>query len=187
MMTLGSDSGPKESLMEINILPVSISYEYDPNDYLKVKEFLLRQRDPMFKKSQHDDLFSMETGILQFKGRVHFTINSPLNAKLKDCEETDRNSVVKAAREIIDNELHRGYKLYPINYIAYDLLNNTSEYSEHYNVEILAHVNKYFEEQEARIDVEDITPVERNFIREMFLKMYANPLINKIEACASHI
>ena len=74
MLSLGGPADSKTNLMELNIMPVSISYEYDPNDYLKVREFLLRRRNPDFKKSQRDDLFSMETGILRHKGRVHFHI-----------------------------------------------------------------------------------------------------------------
>lgn len=182
MLTLGCEKDTRESLMQLNILPVSISYEYDPNDYLKVKEFLLRRRDPDFKKSQHDDLFSMETGILKFKGHVHFTINTPVNNVLGKCEATDRNTVIHTVREAIDNEIHRGYRIFPINYIAYDKLNDTDRFASFYNAEQENEVSEYFERQEARIDVSDITAEERSYIREMFLTMYANPLINKMEA-----
>lgn len=181
MLTLGADCDAKEALMELNILPVSISYEYDPNDYLKVKEFLLRRRDPEFKKSQHDDLFSMETGILQFKGHVNFTINKPINEDLVKCQEVDRNSVVHAAREIIDSEIHAGYEIFPINYIACDELENKTAFADRYTPEQVAEVNKYFEQQASRIDLDDITEEEKRFIREMFLTMYANPLINKLQ------
>lgn len=182
MLTLGSPDNAKDSLMELNILPVSISYEYDPNDYLKVKEFLLKKRDPEFKKSQHDDLFSMETGILQFKGHVHFTVNSPINRRLANCEDTDRNSVVRFAREIIDNEIHRGYEIYPINYVAFDELEGTNRFEEYYDQNQKREIKEYFSRQEALVDVDNITAEEHEFIHEMFLKMYANPLINKLEA-----
>lgn len=182
MLTLGGSKNPCESLCELNILPVSISYEYDPNDYLKVKEFVLRHRDPEFKKSQHDDLFSMETGILQFKGHVHFTINNYINPVLEEHTDKDRNEIVSIARQAIDREIHSGYKIYPINYIAYDLLNDTKEFTEHYNSEQEKEVEEYFQKQASRIDIDDITEEERHFMRRMFLTMYANPLINKIEA-----
>lgn len=182
MLTLGGPRNARESLMEINIVPVSISYEFDPNDYLKAKEFLMKRRDPDFKKSQHDDLFSMETGILQFKGHVHFTIDRPIKNKLAEIPESDRNTVVHVAREIIDKEIHSGYMIYPINYIAYDQLYKTDSFREHYNESQLSEVNEYFATQEARVDAEGITPDEKEFIHEMFLKMYANPLINKLEA-----
>ena len=186
MLTLGGDKDARRSLMELNILPVSISYEYDPNDYLKVKEFLLRRRDPDFKKSQHDDLFSMETGILQFKGHVHFTMNRPINDCLARCNETQRNEVVRVARECIDREIHRGYEIYPINYIAYDRLEGTSRFKNCYDATREREVNDYLERQQARLDFPDITPEERDFIHEMFLRMYANPLINKLEAEAAN-
>lgn len=182
MFTLAGDQNPKKSLMEINIVPVSISYEYDPNDYLKAKEFLLKRRDPEFKKSTHDDLFSMETGILQFKGHVHFAINEPINRYIESCKTECRNEVVREVREIIDREIHKSYEIYPINYIAYDRLENTDRFSNHYNAEQVAEVDNYFARQEARVDVDDITPEEREFIHTMFLTMYANPLINKLEA-----
>ena len=74
MLALEGGGSTIDNLKSINIVPVSISYEYDPNDYLKATEFLLRRLDPDFKKSQHDDLLSMETGLLQPKGHVHFEL-----------------------------------------------------------------------------------------------------------------
>ena len=185
MLTLSGDRDARKALMELNILPVSISYEYDPNDYLKVKEFLMKRRDPEFKKSQHDDLFSMETGILQFKGEVHFTVNSPINDRIAAIPETDRNSIVRAVREIIDNEIHSGYEIYPINYIAYDMLEGTNRFADRYTTQQIEVTRDYFRSQTDRIDAENITDEERDFMHLMFLKMYANPLINKIEACES--
>ena len=82
MLALGGGRNLIQSLKEINLMPVSISYEFDPNDYLKAKEFLLKSKDPNFKKSQRDDLFSMETGLLQYKGRVHFTFTKCINCLL---------------------------------------------------------------------------------------------------------
>lgn len=182
MLTLGCDSNSLEALKELNILPVSISYEYDPNDYLKVREFLLRRRDPDFKKSQHDDLFSMETGILSYKGKVHFTINPPINNQLDNCDSTSRNDVVRSARTLIDNEIHGGYKIYPINYVAFDLLNGVSKFSNHYDSETVIEVNEYFKKQSELIGIENLSDEEERFVHEMFLTMYANPLINKLDS-----
>lgn len=181
MLTLGGGNDAKEAIMELNIVPVSISYEYDPNDYLKAREFLMRRRDPDFKKSQHDDLFSMETGILQFKGKVHFTLNAPINKQLGLCTETNRNDVVRVVREIIDREIHSGYQLYPINYIAYDELNGTNQFGDRYNSDEQAEVDAYFAKQEQRVEVENMNDEEKAFVHRLFLKMYANPLINKLE------
>ena len=181
MLTLGGPQDARKSLMELNILPVTISYEYDPNDYLKVKEFLFKRRNPEFKKSQHDDLFSMETGILQFKGHVHFSLNAPINPKVEAVEESDRNSVVKRVSQIIDNSIHSGYKIYPINYIAYELLEGNECFKDKYTADEKTEVNEYIEHQLSRVDVEDLTSEEETYIREIFLRMYANPLINLLK------
>ncbi len=182
MLTLGGPGNAKQNLQDLHILPVSISYEFDPNDYLKVREFLMKRRDPEFKKSQHVDLCSMVTGILQFKGHVHFSIIEPINTKLATGGGSDRNSVVPFARVIIDNEIQAGYKIFPINYISYDRLNHTDRFADCYTEADVREVDAYFERQEASVDVADLSADEREFVREMFLKMYANPLINKLAA-----
>ena len=83
MIGLAPGESPKENILGASLLPVSISYEFDPNDYLKAREFLLKRRDPNYKKSQRDDLFSMETGILNYKGRVHMRIGNCINSELE--------------------------------------------------------------------------------------------------------
>lgn len=182
MMSLAGNGSIRDSLAELNIVPVAISYEYDPNDYLKVREFLLKRRDPEFKKSQRDDLFSMETGLMQFKGHVHFHIGKPVTDQLNTIEATDRNTIVATARQIIDTEIHRGYRIYPINYIAYDLLNDCHQFSDHYTQQQIDEVEAYWDKQTKLIDVPDITTDEKQFIRNMFATMYANPLKNQLAA-----
>ena len=82
MLGISGEGDLINNLKEINIVPVSISYEYDPYDYLKAHEFLLKRDNPDFKKSQRDDLHSMEIGLLGFKGRVHFQISPCINDEL---------------------------------------------------------------------------------------------------------
>lgn len=82
MLNMSGDKDILSNLMELNIFPVAISYEFDPCDFLKAKEFQQKRDDPDFVKSQRDDLLSMETGILNNKGRVHFTLTSPINDQL---------------------------------------------------------------------------------------------------------
>ncbi|MCH5221715.1 MAG: acyltransferase [Muribaculaceae bacterium] len=182
MLSLGGPGTSKENLLSINIIPVSISYEYDPNDYLKVREFLLRRRNPEFKKSQRDDLFSMETGLLSQKGRVHFHIGECINESLARESGDDRAEAVRKACELLDRSIHRGYRIYPCNYIAYDEINGTSEYASEYNAEDVAIFDKYIEDQLGKVEVEDITADECAFMREMMLTMYANPLKNQLLA-----
>lgn len=182
MLTIGGDGDAKQNLMEIHVLPVSISYEYDPNDYLKVREYLLKRRDPDFKKSERDDLLSMETGILGQKGRVHFHIGKCINNALADCQSTDRQGVAHCACQIIDKEIHANYKFFAVNYIAYDELENSTRFADKYTQQEKADFDDYIVKQLQRIDVKDITPEEYRFMRETMLSMYANPLRNHLQA-----
>lgn len=178
----GNASDLKEKILEVNLMPVSISYEFDPNDYLKAREFLLKQRDPQFKKSQRDDLFSMETGLLSNKGRVHFRVCPCINDELKRFETTDRAAILRHTCDLIDRSIHCGYRIYPGNYIAYDEINDTTRFAEHYTAEDENSFNAYIERQLNRVDVADVTPDERVFMRRMMLTMYANPLTNQLAA-----
>ncbi len=172
-----------ERLLELNITPTSISYEYDPNDYLKAREFLARRRDPDFKKSQHDDLLSMETGILKQKGRVHFALGRCLNEELEQMRSlTDKVEIVKRVCHLIDREIHLGYNIYPINYIAFDALNQGNRFADKYTQADSDSFTSYLEGQLDKIDLPDITDEEREFMRNQILTMYANPLRNKLIA-----
>ncbi|MDE6718114.1 MAG: acyltransferase, partial [Muribaculaceae bacterium] len=166
----------------LNIMPVSISYEYDPNDYLKAREFLLRRRDPNYKKSQRDDLFSMETGMLQFKGRVHFQMTPRINTKLEQIGDfKDTNTAAKYVGALIDNAIHRSYEIFPINYVAYDLLHESKRFVSKYSPEQRQEVEEYFERQLNKVDLSDVTTEERSYMFEMMLVMYSNPLKNKLK------
>lgn len=186
MLGLAGDGSMVQNLSEINIFPVAISYEYDPNDYLKAREYLLRHRDPEFKKSKRDDLFSMETGLMQYKGRVHISfancISPMIDAMPADIDKQD------AIREIchhIDCGIHSGYKIYPINYVAYDKAFDTDMYRDRYSDEDIAKVHDYIEGQLDKVDISDVTPQERSFMRTYMYMMYANPLRNKLLASGS--
>lgn len=181
MIGLSGDGSLAENLRQINLLPVSISYEYDPNDYLKVREFLLKQRNPEYKKTQRDDLFSMETGLLQYKGHVHFTIGKCINPSLETFgAEADRAEVLSVACKSIDDMIHAGYYIYPINYIAYDKLEGTQQFVEKYTAEEVEAFEKYIKTQLAKIDdIPNISEEDMQYMRQMMLTMYANPLKNK--------
>lgn len=183
MLSYGGEGTFMDKLKEINLMPVSISYEYDPNDYLKAKEFLMRRRDPQFKKSQHDDLFSMETGLLHFKGKVHFQMTPRINAKLDQIGEfRDANTSAKYVCAIIDQAIHRSYEIFTINYVAYDLLHSTKRFAARYTDEQRRETEEYIDSQLAKVQVENLTDDEREFMRQMMLTMYANPLKNKLRA-----
>lgn len=172
-----------DRLKEINLMPVAISYEYDPNDYLKAREFLLKRRNPEFKKSKRDDLFSMETGLLQFKGKVHFQLTPRINPRLDQIGEfKDANTAAKYVARLIDQSIHRSYEIFTINYVAYDILHSTNRFQHMYTPERKREVEDYFNSQIDKVDLTDVKPEERAYMMEMMLTMYANPLKNKLRA-----
>lgn len=184
----GEGEALAEKLMDLNITPTSISYEYDPNDFLKAKEFLARRRDPEFKKSQRDDLLSMETGILCYKGKVHFAVRGCINPSLEELRDvTDKVEAAKRVCAIIDREIHLGYRIYPVNYIAYDSLCATGRFADRYTPEEVTAFNGYIDGQIAKIDLPDISQEEREFMRACILQMYANPLRNKLAASGESV
>lgn len=177
----GQSENIASRLMELHITPVAISYEFDPNDYLKATEFLARRRDPEFKKSQRDDLRSMETGLLKKKGRVHFAVCKEINSGLEPLvESADKVEIIRHACALIDKEIHSNYKIYPVNYYAHDKVDGTSVFADKYTPEQAQAYEAYFDSQLDKVSLEDVTPEEREFMREAMLKMYANPLHNQI-------
>lgn len=183
MLALGGEGTFMDKIKEINLMPVAISYEYDPNDYLKAREFLLKRRDPNFKKSQRDDLFSMETGLLQYKGKVHFQLTPRINARIEEIGEfKDNNVAARYVGRIIDNAIHRSYEIFPINYVAYDMLHGTRRFQSKYTEEEKFKFTDYVSNQIAKIDLPDITAEEMEYLRILLITMYANPLINKLKA-----
>lgn len=184
MLSLEGD-GPTvlDNLMSLNIVPLSISYEYDPNDYLKAREFLMRRLDPEFKKSQHDDLLSMETGLLQPKGRIHFELAPCINRSIGALpEDMPKADLIKAVCHTIDSSIHSGYKIYPVNYYAYDRLHNSTRFADCYTQAEAEQIELYFRTQLDKVDISDLSSLDRDYMREMMYAMYANPLRNKLAA-----
>ncbi len=184
MLGLAGGGTLLENVKDLHLLPVSISYEYDPNDYLKAREFLLKRNNPEFKKSQRDDLLSMETGLLQFKGHVHFTISEPVNVSLDKIDaDTDKAEILKLVCSSIDENIYKGYRIYPINYIAYDKLENNQRFAEKYSPAEVEAFDKYINTQLAKIDdIPSLSDDDMSYMRQMMLTMYANPLKNQLQA-----
>ncbi len=167
------------SLEELNIVPLTISYEFDPCDYLKAQEFQLKRDNPDFKKSKQDDLDNMRTGILGYKGHVHYHCGQPINAWLADLHDLPRNEFYLALSSRIDSELHLGYRLFPCNYIALDDLEGTSVYADRYTEADRHRFECYLQGQLDRVT---ISGKDESFLRERMLTMYANPLRNYLKA-----
>ena len=179
MLTMGGDRDILTNLISLNIVPIAITYEYDPCDYLKAQEFQLKRDNPDFVKSKRDDLLNMEMGILKQKGRVHFTIANPINPKLKALPPNpNKNELIAEIASIIDREIYANYRFYPCNYIAYDLLYNSSRFSSNYNDKELQEFTAYLQRQ---IDKIEIPNKDEIFLRGKMLEMYSNPLKNHVE------
>ena len=181
MLGISGEGDLINNLKEINIVPVSISYEYDPCDYLKAHEFLLKRDNPDFKKSQRDDLHSMEIGLLGFKGRVHFQISPCINDELDKLSAIDEKSELLAnILKVIDKAIHTNYKIYPGNYIAYDILDGQKRFADRYTNKDQTTFANYLNSQLAKIP--DVTSKDKDFLKERILSMYANPLKNQLIA-----
>lgn len=181
MLAIAGEGDFIDRLKEIHLVPVAISYEYDPNDYLKAREYLLRRLDPGFKKSQRDDLFSMETGLLQPKGRIHFSIAPCIDSQIDRIDRSQPKAVqVKEVCHVIDHAIHSRYKIYPVNYVAYDLLHESKQFADRYTPEDMEALNIRINEQLAKTEMQDLSHLDIQYMRQMMLTMYANPLKNKL-------
>ena len=163
------------TLNELNIVPLTISYEYDPCDYLKAQEMQQKRDNPAFKKSRQDDLDNMKTGIFGYKGRVTYRAAAPVNTWIADLDNLPRQEFFAEVAHRMDHELHRGYELYPCNYIAADLLSGGREYAAHYTADDEQRFSRYLDGQLAKVTIAD---PDQPFLRERILTMYANPLKN---------
>ena len=182
MLAMGGNvvgGSPADSLRELNIVPLTISYEYDPCDYLKAQEFQLKRDNPSFKKSRQDDLDNMKTGIFGYKGRVHYHCATPVNEWLDELKDLPRKDFFTALSHRIDREIHAGYRLYPCNYIAVDELEGAATYVDKYSDKDKQQFDEYLTAQLAKIDIPN---KDEAFLRERMLTMYANPVRNKLKA-----
>ena len=165
-------------LRELNICPLTISYEFDPCDYLKAQEFQQKRDNPAFKKSRQDDLDNMKTGIFGYKGRVHYRCGTPINQWLAELDGLPRNEYFQQLSQRIDQEIHAGYRLYPCNYIALDRQEGTSTYADQYTSKDIERFDKYLAGQLAKISIPN---KDEAFLCERMLTMYANPVRNYLK------
>ena len=183
MLTYGNrEKSFVESLKELNIAPIAISYEYDPNDYLKAREFLFKSKDPNFKKSQDDDLESMRTGIMGYKGHIHYAFTPCINEQLdKIPADLDKFLVLRRVCNIIDHAIHSNYKIFKTNYMAHDMLFDDKQFADQYTPEELDAFKKYISDQISKVSSE-LNDFDRYYMFYRMLQMYSNPLTNQLEA-----
>lgn len=178
MMTMGGEGSIKERLLSLHLVPLAISYEYDPCDFLKAQEFQLRRDVADWKKGPMDDVVSMQTGIMGYKGHIHYhaapCIDEWLRALPDDMPKTE---FYTAVAEHLDHEIWRGYRLYPSNFVALDLLRGTAEHADRYTVEDRQRFEAYLDAQLKKVQLPN---PDWAFLRERILTMYANPAINQL-------
>lgn len=178
MLTLYDRSKPFEALKSLNIVPLALSYEYDPCDYLKAKEFQQKRDNPNHVKSKADDIENMITGISGHKGRVVFSFGNPLNNNSSDFSDITNNSeLLSSIGNYIDKEIFTNYHFYPINYIAYDMMMGTTVHSDKYTSSDVDSFNKYIEEQISKVELPN---KDVEFLRGKIIEMYGNTLKNHL-------
>ena len=164
-----------QNFLELNIVPLSISYEYEPCDILKAREMLI-SRTQKYVKTENEDLQSIMVGIKQKKGNVHLNFGDPLTEdEIREASICDKNDRYQKIRHAVDVRVIGGYKLWNTNYIAYDLANHTFKYSDRYAPEEVEAFTAYTEHQ-----LDQVEPtLNRAELRDIFLRIYGNPVMMK--------
>lgn len=180
MMAMGGKGSLAERLAQLRIVPLAISYEYDPCDFLKAAEFQLKRDNPEWKKTKQDDVLSMKTGIMGFKGKVHYHCAPCISDYILECGNTmDKADLLNAVAAKIDHDIFLGYRLYANNYVAADILEQGTAHSSNYTAEERTRFEKYLQQQLQKIEVPN---KDGAYLTEMMLHMYANPLYNQQKA-----
>jgi 1-acyl-sn-glycerol-3-phosphate acyltransferase len=173
MLAMGSDEAVlMDYFKKIKIVPVSISYEYDPTDALKMPQLIAEAKNEIYIKEKNEDFVTLLSGIIGQKKRIHIHIGDILDNELDTikAEHDNNNKQVQAVAQAIDDSILQSYMLWPTNYIAYDLLHKTDKYKNYYT----ENEKSLFERRlEMKIDENNSQMVES------FLAMYANPVVNK--------
>ena len=181
MMAMGGEGSATERLRQLHIVPLSISYEYDPCDYLKAAEFQLKRDIEGWKKSKQDDVLSMQTGIMGFKGAIHYHCAPAIDDYLEQIPaDTPKGDIFKVVASHIDKCIHSNYRLYPNNLAALDILEGPSHggSAESEKATFEQYIAKQLSKTVDMLNKLGITP-DKPFLRERMLTMYANPARNK--------
>lgn len=180
MLTLSTekDMSTQEILEELKITPVSITYEYDPCDYLKAKEMLAKKLDPEWKKSPMDDMINMQTGLMGEKGRIHFAVGDTLRDLTPITEGAEsKQEVLELVAQEIDRQIFTNYRFYPNNYVAFDMLHGGRRFEKMYSPKEEQTFVDYLEGQIKKVEA---GAEHTDFIREKILGMYSTPLKNHL-------
>ena len=175
---MGGEGSAIERIKALHIVPLAISYEFDPCDFLKAREYQLKRDVEGWKKGPMDDVVSMQTGIMGYKGRIHYQAAPCIDAWLDTLDaDMPKAEFFCAVAAHIDREIFKGYRLYPNNFVALDELEGTTAHADRYTPADKAQFDAYIAQQLGRID---INGKDEAFLRERMLTMYANPARNQL-------
>ncbi|WP_026704602.1 1-acyl-sn-glycerol-3-phosphate acyltransferase [Flavobacterium soli] len=173
MLAMGSDEANlMDYFKKVKIVPVSISYEYDPTDALKMPQLMAEANNEIYIKEKNEDFMTLLSGIMGQKKRIHIHVGEVLDQEIDEIKANfdNSNKQIQALAQAIDDSILNSYKLWPTNYIAYDILNKTNKYAHLYTEK-----EKSLFERRLEIRIDEDNPVEM----QGFLAMYANPVVNK--------
>lgn len=174
MFKMSGDKDFVNNFRQLRIVPLAISYEWEPCDNLKIAE-LYTKTVSEYIKSPGEDMNSMQSGLAGYKGRVHFKIGKPIDNELDEVNKlTSNGERIEALAHIIDKQIYQNFKLWPNNYIAYDLVHSTNKFSKYYNEQEKEHFIKVMTQKIDRIEG------VRSSLNNFFLEIYANPVKNFI-------
>ena len=177
MFDMSGEGSFEENFKELNIIPMSISYEYEPCDSRKARELLIKEMTGSYKKKPNEDMHSIMTGISQAKGHIHLAVGKPLtDEEIASAAALSGNERYQAIRTILDKRIIKGYKLWKTNYMGYDLMNGTSEYlGVKYLPEDLEAFKQYTAHKLEKIE----RRLDRDALQKIFWQIYGNPVVSK--------
>ncbi len=178
MLAMGYEGTAPEGLMDMHIVPLAISYEYDPTDYLKAQEFQQKRDNPDFHKSKQDDLDNMRIGMYGWHGRIHYEAAPCIDSWISSLPQMPRNDFFAEVARHINEEIYRRYRLYPCNFIALDELRDSHTFANRYTANEKKEFDAYLDRQLAKVTIAN---PDMEFLRERMLTMYANPAINQLK------
>ncbi len=175
MLGMGSDENNlMDYFRKVRIVPVSISYEYDPTDALKMPQLMAEAKNEKYVKDKNEDFMTLLSGIIGQKKRIHIHVGKVLDTEIDTIttQVDNSNKQIQALAQAIDDSILKSYKLWPTNFIAYDILNQTNTYSDQYTA-----TEKSLFERRLEMRIDENNPVAL----QGFLAMYANPVVNKLK------
>ncbi len=174
MMNISGIQSFHDNFRELNLTPLSISYEYDPCDNLKTQELYLSSLHSNYKKASGEDLNSILTGVTQSKGRIHLAVGDTFDKELDQIGVgINENEKFRMLTSMIDKQIYKNYKIWPVNFIAADLLDKSEKFNQHYTKTERDNFVSYIDKSVSKLEG------ERDSLEQLLVKLYANPLFNK--------